>query len=221
MIIVVKILSIHTARSIWLLPITYLNPHGRPIIPAVEEIMDRYSFFRTTPLTEVLGSEKKNLELKVGTFIKKDDVPIEVSLSIHKDGLVAETTSSTEDSDLFLEDVLTFLSDFFDLASYGELPINKIYLSEIYFTLNRTPEFFSRMANSFMSKSSGYVNCDKVGNFEFMGIHLATDPDLSGNPLLIRVEREINVPFYENRFFSTAPIKTSEHIELLGELETE
>ena len=221
MIIAMKLLSIHTARSIWLLPINYFNPSGRQIIPAVEEIIDRYSFLKTTPLAEVFGSEKKGLELKIGTFIKKDDVPIEVSLAIHNDGLVAETRSSTEDSDLFLEDVLTFLSEHFDLAPHSELPINKKYLSEIYFTLNKMPEFFSKLTSSFINKSSGYINRDKVGNFGFMGIHLATDPDLSGNPLLIRVEREVNVPFNENRFFSTAPIKTSEHIELLEGLETE
>ena len=216
-----KLLSIHIARSIWLLPINYLNPSGRQIVPAVKEIIDRYSFLETTPLTEVFGSEKKSLELKIGTFIKKDGVPIEVSLAIHNDGLVADTRSSTEDSDLFLEDVLTFLSDNFDMAPYSELPINKMYLSEIYFTLNQTPEFFSKLTNSFIKKSSNYINHDKVGNFEFMGIHLATDPELSRNPLFIRVEREVNVPFDENRFFSIGPIKTSEHIELLEGLETE
>ena len=215
-----KLLSIHAARSIWLLPVNYLNPSGRQIIPAIEEIKDRYSFLKTTPLAEVFRSENKGLELKYGAFRRQDDVSIEVSLAIHNDGLVAETMSSTEDSDLFLKDVLTFLSEKYETVPYSELPINKRYVSEIYFTLNKTPEFFSKLTNSFIKKSSSLINRNKVGSFEIMGIHLATDPDLSRNPLFIRVEREINVPFNENRFFSTAPISTSEHIELLEGLET-
>ncbi len=215
-----KVLSIHTARSIWLFPTSYLNPNGKPIIPAVEGIIDRYSFLEHPPIAEVLGPEKKSLELMIGTFATQNDMPIEVRLTIHDDGLVAETRSSTNDSDLFLDDVLTFLSDNFGLAPYSELPINKKYVSEIYFTLNQTPEFFSKLTDSFIEKSSSYINCDKVGKFGFMGIHLATDPELSRNPSFIRVEREINVPFHANRFFSAGSIRTREHINLLEGLET-
>ncbi len=210
-----------TARSIWVFPINYLNPSGRQLMPAVEEIIDRYSFLKSTPLAEVLGSENKGLELKTGTFIKQDDAPIDVSLTIHDEWLAADTRSSTEDSDMFIEDVLNFLSDNYGTVPHSELPINKRYLSEVYFSLNKTPEFFSKSTNSFIKKSSSYINRDKVGNFEFMGFHLATDPGLSKNPFFIRVERVFDVPFSENRFFSTGSIKTSEHIELLEGLETE
>ena len=201
-------------------PTDYLNPNGSSVIPAIQGVIDRYSFLVHPSLTEVFESENKSLELKAGTFITQDKMPLHVSLSVHSDGIVADTQSSTEDSDLFLEDVLTFLSDSFDLVPCSELPINRVYLSEIYFTLNKTPDFFSSLTDSFIEKSSSYINTDKVGKFQFMGFHLATDPGKSKNPSFIRVERVVDVPFNENRFFSSGQIKTNEHIELLEGLET-
>ena len=215
-----KILSIQTARSIWLFPTKFLNPKGRSIIPALEGIIDRYSFIKSAPLDEALGSEMNGLELKAGSFHKQNGVPIDVSVTIYSDGLVADTSSSTEDSDLFLIDALTFLSNNFDLVSYSELPIHKLFLSEVFFTLNEVPDFFSEFTNSFMNKSSRYIDRDKFGDFSFMGINLATDPKLSGKTSFIRIERELNTPFDENRFYSTGSIKTSHHIELLVGLET-
>ena len=216
-----KVLSIHIARSIWLFPTNFLNPNGRTIIPAINGIIDRYSFLEAPLPKEFVGSEKKSLEMKIGMFATQDDQSIEVSLTVHHDGLVAETRTTTEDSDRFLEDALTFLSNNFGLASFHELPINRKYLSEIYFTLSHTPKFFSELTNSFAEKSSCYIDNDKVGEFQFMGMHLTTSPDLSRTPPFIRVEREAEVPASENRFFSTSSLKTSDHIKLLEELETE
>ena len=216
-----KVLSIHIARSIWLFPTNFLNPNGRTIIPAINGIIDRYSFLEAPVPKEFIGSEKKSLEMKIGMFATQDDQPIGVSLTIHHDGLVAETRTTTKDSDRFLEDALTFLSNEFGLASFRDLPINRKYLSEIYFTLSHTPEFFSEQTNSFVEKSSCYIDRDKMGEFQFMGMHLTTSPDLSRNPPFIRIEREAEVPADENRYFSTSSLRTDEHIKLLEELETE
>ncbi len=215
-----KVLSIHNARSIWLFPTRFLNPNGSFTTPAIERIIDRYSFTEYTPLNEVHKFfEQKSLELKFGRYVTQDEKSVEVSLFVHSDGLVAETQSSTKISDAFLEDALTFLNEQHDMALYRELPIKKKYVSEIYFTLTETPEFFSQLTNDFVEKSSSYINSDKVGKFQFMGIHFTTDPDLSSNPPFIRVEREVGVPFGENRFFSTGSVKTCEHIKLLNGLE--
>ena len=215
-----KVLSINSARSIWLVPTKYLNPRGVLLNPAVHGIIDRYKFSEKLPQSEIFEFENKSLELKAGTYVSQDDMPIEVSLAVHSDGIVAETRSSNNDSDLFLEDAFTFLSDNFGLTPYTELPINKKYVSEIYFTLKNTPNFFSELTDNFVKKSSSLINSDNLGEFHFQGIHLATDPGLSRNPSFIRVEREINVPLTENRFFSSGSIKTEEHIELLEMLET-
>lgn len=215
-----KILSVRVARSVWLFPTDYINPNGSSVIPVIEGVIDRYSFLVHPSLAEVFNSENMSLELKAGTFIRQDNIPVHVSLSVYRDGMVADTQSSTMDSDLFLEDVLTFLSDSFDMAPYSELPINRTYLSEIHFTLDQTPDLFSDLTDSFIKKSSSYINSDKLGKFQFMGFWLATDPGLSNNPSSIRVERVIDVPFNENRYLSSGQIKTSEHIELLEGLET-
>lgn len=60
----------------------------------------------------------------------------------------------------------------------------------------------------------------KVGKFDFQGISLGTNPELSEKPLLIRFEREVNTVFSENRYFSSAPLETKDHLSLLESLET-
>lgn len=216
-----NVLATNMARSIWLVRTIYLNPKGMAIVPVLSAIFERYSFAKATPLEKVLGPDNESLKFEKGTFLNKDDLPIEISLSVHDDGLVADTTSSTEDSDLFLEDILSWLSDEFKYASHTELSIKKIYLSEIYFSLNKVPNLFSRLSESFAKKASSHIENENLGEFGFLGISLGTDPSKSKNSLTVRVEREVNAPFSENRFFSSAPIQTSEHIKLLEGLELE
>ncbi len=216
-----NILSIHLARAIWLFPTAYLNPNGSSTIPVVRELISRYSFSTDNPLTEVFVPEQNALELKHGEFVTENDGLIQISLTVYGDGLVADTRSSTQNSDYFLEEVLKLAVDNFGLEPEKKLPINRKYLSEIYFSLNKTPELFSKLTHTLIEKSSNCIDNNKLGNFGFHGIHLKTDPVFSDNSPFIRVERAENTPFIENRFFSSGSIKTDDHIKLLKELETD
>jgi len=215
-----KVLSVSVARSISLIPTAHFNPKGRNIIPILDAIKERYFFPIVTPLEKVLGPEKESVKFEHGSFMGKDTIPIDVSFAIHNDGIVADTQSSTEDSDLFLEDLLTWLSKEYDLVSQNEIPIKKLYLSELYFTLDKTPQFFSDKIDSFAQKASDNIKNKKVGKFNFQGISLGIDPELSERPLTIRVEREVKTAFSENRYFSSGPLETKDHLSLLESLET-
>lgn len=215
-----KVLSVSIARSISLIPTTHFNPKGRNIIPMLDAIKERYSFPTVTPLEKVFGPEQESMKFDHGSFMGKDTIPIDVSFAIHNDGLVADTNSSTEDSDLFLEDLLAWLSNEYDLVSQNELPIKKLYLSELYFTLDKIPQFLSDQVDAFAQKASDVIKNKKVGKFDFQGISLGTNPELSEKPLIIRLEREVNTVFSENRYFSSAPLETKDHLSLLENLET-
>jgi len=110
---------------------------------------------------------------------------------------------------------LSWLSEEHGFAPYTELPIERIYLSEIYFSLDKVPNIFSRVIGSFTKEATSHIDEDKLGELGFTGFSLGTDPSNSKNALTVRVERETNTTFSENRFFSSAPFKTSEHIDLL------
>jgi hypothetical protein len=71
-----------------------------------------------------------------GSFEAKDGL-ISVDLNIHPDGLVADTRSSTEDTDAFIEDVLRLAVQDLGLTYHPEIVRQKHYVSE----LNVSPQY--------------------------------------------------------------------------------
>ncbi len=215
-----NILNVNLARSVWLVRTSFLNPDGRSVVPLLGAIMDRYSFVNATPFDQVLKKNSgESLKYEYGTFINSQQIPLEISLTIHNDGLVVDTTSSTENADMFLEDILTWLHEEHGLVHPDELPFKKLHISEVYFHLNKPTTFLDEKLNEFIKKASNSIKNEKLGKFEFTGFAISTDPDNSQNVLSVRVEREVNTSFAENRFFSSAQLTSKQHLALLELLE--
>lgn len=214
-----KILAIKSARVIWIIPTNYINPKGRNLNSAVEKMRERYSFVNITPPEQLYGANKVNPNFEGGEFISKNGNPIEVSLTIHTDGLVADSRLSTNATEEFLVDIITWLSNEFGTVPADELAIRKLYVSEFYFAFDRTPKFFSPEVETLAKNASELIEDGKVGSYEFSGIVLGTDPGKSKNPLTFRIEREFDTAFNENRYYSAAPLETSEHIKLVENFE--
>jgi hypothetical protein len=57
--------------------------------------------------------------------------------------------------------------------------------------------------------------------FQPTGFTLSTDSQgVAGSPLPFRFEREVNKSFDQRRYYSSAPLRTSDHEALLQQLET-
>jgi hypothetical protein len=205
-----RLLSVRVARSIWLIPISHLNPRGRNILPALSSVLERYSFAKPPTPESVTGTPLK-VVFELGAFTNPDGIPIAVNLTLHDDGLVAETRSSTDDADLFLEDLLSWAAEKYQLLKYTELEVKKIYSSEVLVK-------FQKPVDVFNEKFSGFADAIKLGPnqepIELAALIFGSDP-ARGRQMLLRIEREIDTPFGENRYYSYAPIKTSEHLKLL------
>ena len=53
---------------------------------------------------------------------------------------------------------------------------------------------------------------------------VAVDADLSQiklNPSPFTIERRLDTPFFENTYFSVAPVRTADHFELIQQFEAE
>jgi len=215
-------ITVQRARSLWFVYLTDLNPEGLNLLPFFQPLVARYNFqlFPTKP-EELFGKEVIEIKFSGGSFQKKPQHNIGVELIIFSWGLVAETKSSTIDSDAFLDDLLNWASTEFKLIPYQEVLRSKAYVSEVWAQtekrLNSLNPKLDDLAKRITSLIEGHGHHPIA--YETSGIVFSTDPTVVNPPGSFRFERIIDVPFSENRYYSAAPLQTDTHVEILTELE--
>ncbi len=213
-----KLSSVQLARSIWLFIASDLNPGGLDIFSILEEVVKRYEF-RSYPKSIDEINTQVGVKFQAGIFMGRQNESIGVDLTIYNDGFLADTRSSTIDSDRFLDDLLVWLSKEYNFIPYKEVQRGKVYISELYFSMGKclyalNPKL-KKFAGLLSSKIIGYNDID----LEVGGISLWRDPGKIGQPGAFRIERQEGLPFKENRYYSVAPLQTEVHIEVLEEFE--
>jgi hypothetical protein len=218
-----KLLSVITARTIWLIEARELNPRGRnlryTLIPALTE---RYSFLKYPPTDYDLHQEtnEEGMIFQGGNFKNAQGEDVMVNLTILDDGIVAETRSSTTDSDDFLLDSLQWASKELYLTYNPEMVLRKGYVSELTVlpenTLNKLDllEELATKLSSLVSASYGLPV-----SYHMAGLMLAPDPTMKLIPASFQLERKLDKPFSENKYYSRAPLPTELHLQMLIELE--
>ena len=209
-----KLLAVRSAKSIWLIPIYFLNPMGRNTRSIVEATKARYGFLKSPFDFPLPPKENEGLKFLSGAFnTKSGEVQIK-SMTLHLDGIVVETSSSTDDSDAFLEDVSIWMNTEYGLPKYSELPINRLYTSELNLYFEVAPAIFNPKLAAFMEEVSKAISTDATGPSAFLDFKLETD-QTRGKVKTFTLEREINIPIEEKRYYSFSPTKTSVHVQLL------
>ncbi|MHB8068157.1 MAG: hypothetical protein ACYDIC_09680 [Desulfobaccales bacterium] len=216
-----KLLSVKQARSIWLAYLIDLNPRGFDLLALIPSIREKYRFIEYSPTIDKINRETKEIQFGLGSFQKDHGNSIRIDLSIFNDGFIADTMSSTKDSDAFLEEFLNWISTGFGFASYQEVLRTKLYVSELWVEIDKPLNAFNpklvNFANKLTSLIVGYEH--KNISFEMAGIQFWTSPNIVNPPAPFRLERSIEVPFNQNRYYSGAPLQTDVHLEMLEELE--
>lgn len=209
-----RLLSINLARSIWLCHIFEFNPKGKSLYPAIPLLVNSYKFKRFPSQTDIPDYDK-GIKFEDGEFKSSGGDVISINFTVYTDGLVVDTRSSTKDSDAFLVEILTRLSEDFDLPNYEQIIGRKTYLSQLYITTDKSLE----LINPKLKEISKYLS-DKLSHpFETGGISFWPDQTMRINLPAFTFERVLNVPFAEKRYYSSAPLETEKHIGLLDKLE--
>ncbi len=214
-----KLLSVQLARSIWLCHTDDFNPKGRSlghiIIPL---LVDLYKF-KNFPSTKDMLDEAKGIKFEGGQFQTKDDEVITLNFTLFKDGLVVDTQSSTTHSDDFLIDILTRFHDDLKLPHFEQIIRGKNYNSQLYVSTDKSLE----LINPKLKEISNYLSEHVVGHgkvsYEVGGLAFWPDQLKAINPSPFSLERQINVPFSEKRYYSASALQTEKHFELLVKLE--
>lgn len=209
-----NVLYIGLARTAWLFDINLLNPAGLSFRGVVEQIAKRYQFSKA-PKNEADADENKSLAFKAGTFIGVRKVPLMVGFNIYNDGWTADTSSSTDESTEFLNDLAEWLNDTFKLAVPKHVTT---YLSQVDFQSEVPLVRLNPRLKSFAE-----IVQERIGSpsqLDVAGIQFwVEDFGKPGAPAPFRIERKISAPFSANHYFSHAPMQTKDHLELLSKFE--
>jgi hypothetical protein len=215
-----QLAAIATARLVAFIETLDLNPRGKAYFPEmVPALVSRYGFVKFPEKLEDFD-ETKGVLFEGGRF---KDVTIR-KIQVFDSVLVVETTSSTTDSENLLEDALVWASETFGLAYRPGMIKRKAYVSQLTFFSDGILHKLNPALLKVAQKLSTRVP-------EYFGYELKYKPSIvaiSYDQLAIKngtaqfsIELRGDTPFAENKYFSTAPLPTEEHIELLQELETE
>jgi hypothetical protein len=215
-----KKISVGLARSIWLFDTNELNPAGKAIFPEIMIWLGEKYAFQTFPKSVAeVDTEKKGFLFKTGEF-QSDEGPITVNFSFFSDGVVAETWSSTENGDAFLEEVLRSAASKYGLVYRPEMIRSRTYISELVVQLDHSLGDINTKIARFCEALNGIFARHKLAPFEMTGMKFAPDVlHTAYKPPGLFIERKQGEPFAANRFWSQSPFTTKEHLFALEEFE--
>jgi hypothetical protein len=210
-----RLLSVKSAKSIWLFPVSDLNPRGKYEVAFVEAIGVRYRFVQMPNLAEAI-KRQEGLKFDTGFFRHETLGDLHVTFTIHNDGVVADTNASTEASDAFLTDLTNWVVETFGLTRPQR--IGKVYASELYVS---TETNLSQVSDKVASLTTKVGEALGTGSkkLECAGLWFARDFEDGRRSPSFRFERAEGSPFKENRYYSSATTQTSKHLALLDSME--
>ena len=216
-----KLLGVTLARTIWAIDMKALNPGGRSLLDLFQAIATRYRF--STFPKHLLDYNKNNaLEFNSGTFLKGPNEDLRVGLTIYSDGVVGDSLSSTDNSEAFLEDMAQWAAKDHGLLFDGNSIVRKAHLSQLEVKFDTRLSFINPKLNFLPSRLYSQVvpfdgNATQYGfgGFAVWPENMHKDTTLH----VFRLEPKWNTTFAENIYFSSAPVRTQEHVAILQEIE--
>jgi hypothetical protein len=205
-----EVLKVQLARTIWLFDAQELNPKGISLFPEVFHAFGKRYQFGTLPKPEELGAGG-SLFFKQGKFVC-GPFAVEVDLDLHADGLVASCRHSTEVAHEFLLDCIGFLGEQLALVYPPHITKKRIYRSEVIVQLEAGLGGLSPRVQEF----SAFLSNLSQKDVQATGILFGDD---GGASPIFTLDRRVNIPWEDNRYFSSSSLPTSQHIEALEKLE--
>lgn len=197
-----------------------LNPRGRVHYPDLANaLVDRYKFLKFPQKAEDFD-ETKGIMFGGGKFGEIGTV----NLQIFSYGIVVDTASSTDDSERVLEDALSWGTKALGLAYKPGTVKRKAFVSQLTFhsevDLQHLHPAFSKLCKRLTTRVPQFFGQSVVYLPTAFSVGFDATSVKSG-PAAFTIERRVEIPFSENKYFSTAPLPTAEHITFLNEFEAD
>jgi len=202
-----------------------VKPLGAAVyLPEIASKLKTKYEFVTAPkereLEELVSSDAtKGAEFRHGRLIAGGRAVIVQELTVFNDGVIVDTTTSTDDSDLFLTGLLEWAREVLDVKTVGP----RIYVSSLEIRMDVTLEKYVPTFGPIGDKIGALLNGYGIEapRYEVSEVTLSFDQfgRLAPQPGTFNLERRANVPYDKDIWFTQAPLKTADHIELLSDLE--
>jgi hypothetical protein len=198
-----------------------MNPKGVDLFPTLSQaLINRYKFKKFPPQNSVPDESKEGIKFESGSFVVEEGQRIIImALTIYADGVIADTRSTTAHSDAFLIDVLSHLSSELGIPSHESIVQEKKYLSQLFVSTDKSFDSINQKLKTIATYLSKNVYQGGI-RFEFGGMSFWADQTDKFPPPPFSIERVVNVPFSENRYYTAAPLPTDKHLEVLNKLES-
>lgn len=191
---------------------------GQPFLPEViAAIAGRYSFQRfPTTVDEILG------EKTVFTMGKWSDIQLE-EMTTYGDGLIVRAKANNAITEAFVDDLYRFVLESFGLERLPSPVERRLYESAVVVQFSKSlAERFS-IAEGLKNSLEGLLSNYGIGDYDYQPGGIQFDVDLTlhpeGRPIPFSLVRRIRTPFPDNYWFSSAPLRTDDHLEVLKSLE--
>lgn len=142
---------------------------------------------------------------------------------VFNDGIVA-VSMSTDDAEAFLQDIYAFLVSEFAFREFTS-GVKKINLSSVVVDFETSLNGFIRARNTDSDLIGRHLNSIDDTDFPVelarVDFLLNKDPEFRPpNVPRLTIEKRANTQFSQHRYFSSAPIHTASHLEILERIES-
>ncbi len=206
------------ARYYGLIQIEDLNNEGSLYYPdIVAALVERYGFLKFPQKIEDFD-EVKGIEFvggKVGKYVIE-------KLMLFNSGIYIDTQSSTDVSEAIWHEMMDWAVGKFGLTFRPEMVTRAAYVSNVTFHSDVPMLAVNPVLDNIAKRVSDEVaeNFKQVLEFEPASVALSFDSlSTKFGVAGFSLQRREGVAFWENKYFSGAPLKTSVHWELLEEWE--
>jgi hypothetical protein len=215
-----QVSAILLARAVALIDTFDLNPRGRVPVSAIAEALVRRFEFATFPKSAAEFDESKGVKFASG-FV---DGTVIDELTVWNNGLVLDTRASTATTKHILESSLFSLSQELGLAYEPRMIKGWGYLSRLTFYSNANFDLIHPAVKKLCDRLTTSVSQihGREFKFAFGAMSLNWDNSKVTSPVAnFMIQRRVNEPFSENKFFCEAPVPTELLEPLLIELEAD
>jgi hypothetical protein len=218
-----NIVSLESGKTTWLFPLEEILPlSGADGPKIIETISSKYKFKHRPENPTREDADKNGLKFASGQMVHKGKMFNILEFVVFNDGIVS-TSTTTESSEAFLQEVYAFLvSEFAFRATTSD--VKKVHVSTVIVEFDTSLNGFVQGRAAEVDLIGKHLNSAdntdfpaEVGRIDFV---LNKDPEFRPpNIPRMTIEKRAHTQFSQHRYFSSAPIHTTKHLEILETFE--
>ena len=219
-----RIISFESARVTRLFPLEEFTPAAGANSPSILSLLaQRYGFSIVPTITTREDLTKNGLLFGMGHFQYAGQPLVVTDFAIYTDGLAAVAQKS-EWAEAFLDDVISWVKTEFGFREISS-SIRQLYNSSVVVDFENSPSGlvrqFKQIADFISDRTVTIARDRKQMNFARLDFEIDKRTLAAGQVAISRfiLERRAGVGFEQERYFSSAPMTTDDHIQTLEEIE--